>query len=439
MSNPTITEEYRAHFTDLQPDEPEALRLFRKAGLKTFGKLGLPASSREEWRYNKLTALRDRAFRPANGSPAEPSPEQIADLLLPEMETQRLVFIDGRHSPTLSRIGELPPGATVTNLTGHIAALGELPAGLNSLADHEHDPFTNLNSMFLGDGLYLDLAAGVAIEQPIHLLFLSSGDEYLASPRNLINAAEGSRAVIIESYASLNDSAAFTNVITEVDCAPGADIVHYKLQRENGATQHIGQSLVRQAENSRYKSVEIVFGGDMTRRFLKLDLLGENAECEVNALYLARGEQVHDLRTRITHAVPNCATRELYKGIVDEKAHGIFDGLVYVARDAQVTDAHQTNRNLLLSQDARVNSMPRLEIYADDVKCSHGSTTGQLEEEQIFYLRSRGLAPDAARALLTFAFAGEIIDTIELAPLRQRLSSELLRRLPQGELIEETL
>jgi len=255
----------------------------------------------------------------------------------------------------------------------------------------------------------------------------------MLAPRLLVEVGQNSRAGIVERYLSADDSPHFTNAIGELSLAEGARLAHLKLLAENAAAWQIGANHVRQAATSHYASREILLGGAMCRRELHVTLAGREASCELNALYLGAGEQRHDLRTRVRHAASDCQTRELYKGILDGRARGIFDGLIIVEQDAQKTDARQTNRNLLLSPDATAYSLPRLEIYADDVKCTHGSTTGQISDEQLFYLRTRGFSADAARALLTYAFASEIVEGVEPAALRRELASALLARLPQSQ------
>jgi Fe-S cluster assembly protein SufD len=228
--------------------------------------------------------------------------------------------------------------------------------------------------------------------------------------------------------------------LSEILCAPKAVVNHIKLVTGNAAGDHHGSTHVRQRSDSRYRSWEFVAGGRVARRELHLALTEPGAACDLNALYLGQGAQRFDLRTRVIHDAPECETRELYKGILDGEARGVFDGLILVARDSQRTSAHQTNRNLLLSDDAVVNSIPRLEIYADDVKCSHGSTTGQLDDEQIFYLRSRGFSPAEARTYLAWAFASEVIETVPVAQLKEELSVALTKTLDivDSELIEES-
>ncbi len=440
----TVIDDYRAEFeagADTRKGEPSWLVSLRSEAMDLFATTGFPSTKREDWKYNDLRALSTKFFQGPNADAARQVPD-LSPWLFEGLDSHLLVFVDGLHTPALSHPGGPPAGASIATFAELREGGGDpLRERLGRIAGHEERPFTALGTAFLRDGVFLRLEKGVRLERPLHILWLSAGGAAptLSSPRLLVSAGEGSRATIIESFAGQEGASYLTNTVSEIDCGPGAEIEHIKLQRESEAGFHVGRTAVRQAAASLYRSREIALGGEMARRELDVRLEGEGARCELDALYLARGRQRLDNRTRVTHAVPGCETRELYKGILDEQGHGIFDGLILVERDAQQTDARQTNRNLLLSDDAVADSMPRLEIYADDVKCTHGSTTGQLADEQLHYLRSRGFDPDAARALLTFAFAREIIDGFEQAPLQSRLGAELLRRLPRGELIEEAL
>ena len=415
----------------------DALR--RAEAAKRFAVLGLPGRDREAWKYNDLKPLAAADFRPV-GDPGAVDPAAAATRFTPGLAAHRLAFVDGVHSPELSDGAAPPAGVRLLPLAA--AAPSDLAgAGLGRLADTADAAFAALNSAWWRDGLFLDLAEGAALERPLELLFLASASSAgrMISPRLLMRAGRGSRATIIESYAGFDDEPRLINTVGEFACGEHSEIQHVKLMRDGGGTWHLGASHVAQAAGSRYLSREIILGGAMTRRELQLSLNGAGADCDLNALYLGDGEQRQDLRTRVRHAVPDCNTRELYKGILDGRSRGIFDGLIEVARDAQRTAAYQINRNLLLSKSATANSMPRLEIYADDVKCSHGSTTGQIDEEQLFYLRTRGFDPDSARALLTYAFAREIVESISEEALRRALAEELLARLPRSDLIAGSL
>ncbi len=313
-----------------------------------------------------------------------------------------------------------------------------IAAGLGRLTAAPDADFAALNSAWWQDGLLIEIAPGAEPALPVELIHISSGAATgrMLAPRLLVGAGEGSKSRVIERFLSAGEGAHFTNAVGELFIGEEAALEHLKLLGESAAAWHIGASHVEQGARSRYASQEILLGGALARRELQLTLAGSGAHCNLEALYLGDGDERRDLRTRVRHDAPDCRTQELYKGILNGRARGIFDGLIYVAEDAQKTDARQTNRNLLLSPEATAYSMPRLEIYADDVKCTHGSTTGQISDEQLFYLRTRGFSAEAARALLTYAFASELLESIAPPALRQELTAALLARLPQSALIE---
>jgi Fe-S cluster assembly protein SufD len=419
--------------------EDAALGDLRAAALARFAALGLPGREREDWKHADLRPFAAAAWRgqaPAPDAAALATAQTVVHAL-PAMASHRFVLVDGHYRPELSAPGELPAGLSVTPLAA-VNPKRLLAAGLGQLAAAPDAAFAALNAAWWQDGLLVEIAPGSAPALPIELIHIGSDAAAgcMLAPRLLVACGAGSRSTLIERYASAGGGAHFTNAIGELFVGEEAQLEHLKLLRENAAAWHIGASHLRQAARSRYASRELVFGGAMARRELQLILAGSGAECSLEALYLADGDERRDLRTRVRHADPECRTHELYKGILDGRARGIFDGLIYVAQDAQKTDARQTNRNLLLSPTATAYSMPRLEIYADDVKCTHGSTTGQISDEQLFYLCTRGFSAEAARALLTYAFASELLEAIAPAALRQELTAELLARLPQSALIE---
>ncbi|MCP5070975.1 MAG: Fe-S cluster assembly protein SufD [bacterium] len=410
-----------------------ALAELSRRAAERFGALGLPGGGREDWKYNRLDGGVESDFTPLPAAGGKtPDPARFRELHPNHLDAHRFVFIDGRHRSELSEVGDLPAGASARNLVDATSEQIER-AGIGKLAGFDDAAFTALNTAWLSDGFLLILEDGVELTRPVELLFLATQPGRMTSPRVSVQAGSGSRATLIENYASMCAEGHLTNGVGEIRCGEEAEFRHVKLLRENAAAWHLGSTHVEQAAGSRYRSREFLLGGAMNRRELHLELTGPGAECDLNALYMGQAEQVLDMRTRVRHSAPDCETRELYKGILDGNSRGIFDGLIHVAEDAQRTDARQSNRNLLLSRDATANSMPRLEIYADDVKCSHGSTVGQIDAEQLFYLRSRGFDPESARALLTHAFAKEIVESVDHVVLRQELMAELGRRLPGSE------
>jgi len=300
--------------------------------------------------------------------------------------------------------------------------------------------FTALNTAFLYDGAFLNIPPGTVIRDPIHLLFISTGggSERVSHPRNLIVAGENSQVSIIESYVGMRQDVYFTNVVTEMSIDRGAIVEHDTLQDESVRAFHIGTMYVHQGGASRFTSNAVSIGGALVRNNVNVVLDAEGCECTLNGLSMVAGTQHVDNHTLIDHAKPGCVSHELYKSILDGKARGVFNGKIFVRRDAQKTDAKQTNKTLLLSDEATIDTKPQLEIFADDVKCTHGATVGQLDEEQIFYLRSRGIPVETARDILTYAFASDVVNRIHVEPLREQLDEILHRHLQQGRLTQES-
>jgi Fe-S cluster assembly protein SufD len=298
---------------------------------------------------------------------------------------------------------------------------------LGKIASFEQHTFTALNTAFIADGAVIEIPTETVVEQPIHFVFISDG-EGVSHPRNLIVAGRHSRATVIESYVSLRDGSYFTNAVTEIAVGEGAHVDHYKLQRESENAFHVGTVQAREERDSQFHSFSFAVGGSLARTNIYTSLNGDAATCTLNGLYLTDGSQHIDNQTSIEHIAPNCPSHEIYKGVLDGRSHGVFNGKVYVHPEAQKTDGKQSNNNLLLSPTARVDTKPQLEIFADDVKCTHGATVGRLDRAAMFYLNSRGIGPDTARTLLTYAFAADVLETIELEPLRKQLEKMVLVR-----------
>ena len=409
-------------------DSPETAQLRRRA-LAAFLRQGFDLRGREDWKFSEIAALAGGEFTPFAGA-VRPA----ADLrrYLGRSDTHQLVFVNGVFAEDLSTVGALPEGVTLAPLSLSAAARP------GSLAAFEQAPVTALNTAFWQDGLFLEVPAGVALDRPVELFFLTDDQaaHTMTSARNLIQAGPGSTLTVVEHFAGPARGAVLCTPVTEITCAAGSTVRHLKLVRNGDHALHYGSTHVRQLADSSYTSREFVLGGASVRRELHLDLDGQGARCDLTALYMAAGDQRHDLRTRVNHNAPGCLTSELYKGILDGQARAVFDGLIKVARDAQQTEAFQTNRNLMLSDDAVSYSIPRLEIYADDVKCSHGSTTGQLEEEQLFFLRSRGFDARTARVMLANAFASEVVLGVLNPELRDSLTAEIAQRLGRSSVVE---
>ena len=404
------------------------LRNSRRAAFDRFVELGFPTTRHEDWKYTNVAAIEKRAFKSLPPSPGGASAAQINGLAL--TGSHLLAFVNGRHAPELSSDIALPAGTRIGSLAAalvdHTEQLELLLAGESELPS---DGFAALNSAFWNDGAYVDVAAGAAIEEPIHLLFITTEADLGTHLRTIIRAGSGSRVSIVEHYVGVDDIVSFTNAVTRIIAEPGAQVEHCKLQQEAGRAFHVAGIRVQQDKESRFTSCSFALGAALSRSDVSTRFDAEGCEATLNGLYVADRRQHMDHHTCIDHAKPRGVSRELYKGVLNGAARAVFNGKVIVRPDAQKTDAHQSNRNLLLSENAEVDTKPQLEIYADDVKCSHGATVGQLDESQIFYLRSRGVDEQDARKLLTYAFAEEIVSRCGFAALRGRLQELLASRL----------
>jgi Fe-S cluster assembly protein SufD len=347
-----------------------------------------------------------------------------------------MVFLNGRFSRELSSFRKLPNGLQLISLATALQSdPGTLVSYLARYASHDEHAFAALNTAFIEDGAFIFIPKDVVVGLPIHLLFISTsgGKPTVSHPRNLIVAEANSQVSIVESYFGLNDGTYFTNAVTEIVVNDNAIVDHYKLQRESMHAFHFSTLQVQQSRSSSFSTHSIALGGALVRNDVNTVLNGEGAEATLDGLYVVSGQQHVDNHTRIEHAKPHCSSRELYKGILDQKARAVFNGRIIVRPDAQKTDSKQTNKNLLLSEEALANTNPQLEIYADDVKCTHGATIGQLSTDALFYLRTRGIGLETARNLLTYAFANEITNRIKIEPLRAELEMLLFSRLPTDE------
>jgi Fe-S cluster assembly protein SufD len=420
------------HYSDLFAKRsfagvPAWLPPLQRAAQSRFAELGFPGRNDEEWRNTDIRPIAEIPFQPAVDSPI--SGDLAADFQFEGLP--QIVFVDGRYAPELSTIAHLPGGAKVVSLSEAFrsdAAL--LEPHLGRYAEFEREPFTALNTALFNEGAFVYIPRGVVVEQPIHLLYLASQHHAAIHPRTLIVAEENSQATLVESYGGSEGQVYFTNAVTEVVLGENAHVDHYKLQRESEDAFHIAMMNVSLKRASNFASHSMTFGGAITRNDVRAVLGAENIECTLNGLYLANGRRLVDNHTSIDHAMPHCNSHEIYKGILDDRARGVFNGKIFVRQDAQKTDAKQTNRTLLLSEDAQINTKPQLEIFADDVKCTHGATIGQLDANQLFYLRCRGIPLQDARALLVYAFASDIVTRIKVEPVRDALDAVLLARLP---------
>jgi Fe-S cluster assembly protein SufD len=412
---------------------PAWLGELRQEAIERFAELGFPLRTDEEWRFTNLSPLTRTSFVPANGAANKNVGQILNDGVIDAGSGPRLVFVNGRYEPGLSR-----PASEQLRL-GRFSDFdpNELKHYLGQYAAYLDHAFIALNTAFLDDGACLVVPGGYESREPIQIVFLSTGgpEPLVSHPRVLIVAEREARATVLESYAGPEDETYFTNAVTEIVVQDQAAIDHYKIQREGRQAFHVATLQAFLGRTANFRTHMIGLGGALVRNEVNAVAGDEGSECTLNGLYLANGSQHMDNRTFIDHAKPHCTSHELYKGALDGQARGVFNGKIRVAQDAQKTDAKQTNKTLLLSDDAQINTKPQLEIYADDVKCTHGATVGQLSDEALFYLRSRGIGLEAARGLLTFAFANDIISRIQVEPVRESLEEMLLTRqhLPRDE------
>jgi Fe-S cluster assembly protein SufD len=359
-------------------------------------------------------------------------PEALDRFILGSLPAHRLVFVNGHYAPTLSSVSALPIGVTVTNLRAALANPSDLiEKHLGQLTSDSDNGFAALNTAFFHDGGFVHLPPKAELDLPVHLVFVATSSQTGAQifPRNLILAGDHSRATVIESYVRTVDAAYCTNAVTEIVAGDSAKLEHVKVQDESLAAFHIATIHANLGRASNVQSHSLALGARLSRNNIRTHLIGEGLECVLNGLYLTKGDQLADHHMLVEHAQPNCASHEYFNGILDDKSKGVFHGRILVRPIAQKTDAKQTNKNLLLSDTATADTKPQLEIYADDVKCTHGATIGQLSEESIFYLRSRGVGPDTARRMLIHAFAGEITERIWHNAIREELDQAVWDRL----------
>ncbi len=430
----TPLDTYASAFESLDPAWP--LHDVRSAAFERFNALGFPTVKDEAWRYTNPKPITDRIFALAPPASDRISADAIAAYTLVETPCHQLVFVNGRFAPSLSSVGDLPDGVIIEPLVATaVRDANGLRASLDRHTELDREAFTALNSAMIEDGAFVHLPRNARLEHPVHLVFLTeSGDAaVMTHPRVLVVAEAFSEATIIETYAPDEGPEHFTNTVTEIVVGENATLDHYKIVRENERALHVSSLNVTQATNSNVTSHNYSFGGALVRNHVNAALDGEGIHSTFNGLVMGHGEQHVDNALRIDHLKPNCNSWEYYKTILDDRSRGVFSGRIYVAEDAQKTDAKQTSMNLLLSEDADVTAKPQLEIFADDVKCTHGATIGQIEESQLFYLQSRGIDPVTARSMLIFAFANETISEIKVPEVRQGMERLLMQRLPQGE------
>ncbi len=421
--------EYRRSL-EQAPAQPRWLGQARESAIAQFERLGFPTTKIEQWRFTSVAPIAERTFALAKDGVAAARPQTTA-LSGPIAQA---VCVNGKFVPQLSSLGNLPKGVQLLGLEAAIASHPALiEPYLAKLSLTETNSFTSLNTAFLRDGVVLLIPARAVIEQPIEITFtsVSEGSGSVSHPRLLIVAGEASQVTVFERY--VGTGAAFTNAVGEIWLGANAVVDHYKLQEEPAETFHIASLFLHCARSGTFSSHSLTFGGSIARNDVVATLDGEGIDCTLNGLYVGRGTQLIDNHTTIDHAMPHCGSHEIYKGILGDQSRAVFNGKIIVRPDAQKTDAKQTNKALLLSDEANINSKPELEIFANDVKCTHGAAIGQLDDAAMFYLRSRGLGVTESRAMLVHAFAGDILNRVKIAPVREYLEGILTARLPHVE------
>ena len=423
---------YQEKFAELAK-QPAWLTPLRQAGIASFAEQGFPTLQHKDWRFTNIAAITKMPFRPATETTTNGAESQaLGEAVFTSLSGSQLVFVDGYFSAKLSQIKPAASGVIIKNLAAALTSETALIAKhLGKYAVTKDNAFAALNQAFFTDGVFIFVPAGVTVEEPVQLIYLSSAQQSGAAihPRNLIIAEANSRVTVVESYLSTGGAAYLTNAVTELFAGDQAFVEHVKLQDENAAAYHIATI---QGEFGRASNVNVhsfALGAKLSRTNIRTKLAGEGLECVLNGLYITKDEQLADHHMIVEHAQPNCISHEYFNGILDDKSKGVFHRRIYVHPIAQKTDAKQTNKNLLLSDDATADTKPQLEIYADDVKCTHGATIGQLNDESIYYLRTRGIGKDSARQMLIHAFAGEIIERIKCEPAREGLDKLVWDRL----------
>ena len=421
-------------------DEPAWLQTLRESSFAEFERVGLPYVKQEDWKYTNVAPITKTNFVPVlteNGTALNNGTDHggLAPFIYDEARASRLVFVNGMFREELSSKSALPAGVVAMDLRAALRD-GEHEKTVREYLEHPvlANGFAALNTALFTSGLFLKIPRGVSVAAPIHLLFVGEGANDAAPPaafpRVMIVAAENSSATIIESYASPGDGDIYlTNAIVDFSLADGARLQHYKIQRESLGAFHVAATRAELGPDSAYHTTTINFGAALSRHDIYVQMDHAGAECSVDGLYMVDNAQHTDTHSLIDHRQPNCTSRQLYKGILDGKSRAVFNGKVFVRHGAQQTDAQQTNKNLLLSNQAEVDTKPQLEIFADDVKCTHGAAIGQLSEDELFYLESRGINPALARNMLTYGFAEEVIERIKIGSIKRELDEAVLNRL----------
>ena len=434
MTAPTNVSPYLDQFTDFTQNGggqgPSWLPALRQRAFERFSTLGFPTTRDEDWHFTSVTPIAERTFKSFKAAPTELTLGALKPYLV-DPEWHRLVFVNGRLEPALSQFAELPAAVTVTPISEMLKEEPEwIQEHLGSIAGFDKAAFTAMNMAFMRDGMVVRVPESEVVEVPIHIMHIVDANAAGAAfhPRLLIVAEALSKVMVVESFIGIGKEAYLVNGVSEVVVGNGARVDHYKVQRESTNAFHVGTTQVKQGRDCTYHSFSYAAGGALSRTNVYTKLADTGSVTRLNGLYLLGGAQHADHQTFVEHLAESCTSRELYCGVLDDQSHGVFNGKVYVDPIAQKTDGKQTNKALLLSPQARVDTKPQLEIFADDVKCTHGATIGRLDEAALFYLKSRGIGGENARSLLTYAFAAEALETIEIDALRLELERQVFER-----------
>ncbi len=431
------TAQYRAIKAFMPGKSLHWLNDVRDKALATFSASGFPSPREEEWRYTNIAPIERKRFQLPSGAPALIDRDKLKPFQIEGAAS--LVFVNGRYERELSVLPEFGQGIVVCSMAEALQSqASRVQQHFGAAVKKENKGFLAFNSALFTDGVFIYIPQDVKIEAPVQWIFVSTGADSLATTRNLVIAEPGAQAEVIECYLGPGESGYLSAAVSELALADHAAITWSKLQCESGRGFHFGGLYAEVGRYASLKHANFSFGGLLVRNEVHADL-SEGSECSLDGLFLGTSRQHVDNHTRICHREPNGFSRETYKGILDQRARGVFQGRIIVAQDAQKTDAEMANRNLLLSSDAEIDTKPQLEIYADDVKCGHGVTVGQLEEKSVFYLQSRGVDRESARSMLTFAFANEMVEKIKLPALRSLIQNELLAALPRTDIRKEWL
>jgi Fe-S cluster assembly protein SufD len=411
--------------------EPWVQQLRQKA-MSRFSELGFPTVRDEEWKYTNVDEIARARFQVTfEDAHSDALKDEIEKLHPCPLAWNRIVFVNGRYAQEFSHVIDLPDNVYVGTLRQAIqSGSSEVKQHLAKKVKTDDNGFTALNTAFIDDGAFIFVPNGQRIDRPLELVFISKSvnGAVLSQPRNLIVLGKSSRATIIETHVSPSNDRYCTNVVTEMVLGEASKLDHLKLQKESRRAYHIALTQVNVMGGATFSSTTVDLGGKLTRNNLNIDLQAEGAECILNGLYFTSGEQHVDNHTLINHSKPHGTSHQLYKGILDDSSTAVFGGKIYVHEDAQKTDAHQVNKNLLLSEKATVDTKPQLEIFADDVKCTHGTAVGQLDEDALFYLKSRGVGEEKARKILSYGFANEVIEKIKVPSIHAQLTELVLER-----------